>query len=184
MAQKGESRIVLSQAEHVKNPFIRGFKKSSSTEECSGSRRSHSCGTSWSTPKGEDDADYIILTSLLHWKGDSASITSEELDRIFNDMFDGQKSDTWCSPNEAVVDLLLQQAEQALTAHEGVNFENKIVLSIATRVLAEKYMVAELNDLVSRARSGRTRPKRCTRSIRTVASVRRRPGRCLTAWCS
>jgi hypothetical protein len=37
-------------------------------------------------------------------------------------------------------------ADQALGADEGVNFENKIVLAIAARILAEKYVVAELND--------------------------------------
>lgn len=96
--------------------------------------------------KGTDDADYITLTSLLHWKDDSASITNAELDRIFNGTFHGQESKTWGSPTEPVIDLLLQQADQALVADEGVNFENKIVLSIATRILAEKYMVAGLND--------------------------------------
>lgn len=45
-----------------------------------------------------------------------------------------------------MIDLLLLQADQALAADEGVNFENKIVLSIATRIVAEKYMVAVLND--------------------------------------
>lgn len=44
------------------------------------------------------------------------------------------------------MDLLNQQAEEAVSAKEGVNFENKIVLSIATRILAEKYMITELND--------------------------------------
>jgi ABC-type Mn2+/Zn2+ transport system ATPase subunit len=146
MAQKGESRIVLSQAEHVNNPFIRGFKKSFFTEGMQRVASIPFVRNILEYTKGDDDADYIILTSLLHWKGDSASITNAELDRIFNDTFHAQKSGTWCSPNEPAIDLLLQQADQALKADEGVNFENKIVLSIATRLLAEKYMVAELND--------------------------------------
>lgn len=146
MAQKGESKIVLSQAEHVNNPFIRGFKKKFFAEGMQRVASIPFVRNILEYTKGADDGDYIILTSLLHWKDDSAAITNAEMDRIFNDTFQGQKDETWRSPNEPVIDLLLQQADQALVAHEGVNFENKIVLSVATRILAEKYMVAELND--------------------------------------
>jgi energy-coupling factor transporter ATP-binding protein EcfA2 len=146
MAQKGESKIVLSPAEHVNNPFIRGFKKNFFTEGMQRVASIPFVRNILKYTKGIDDADYIILTSLLHWKNDSASITNAELDRIFNDTFCGQESKTWGSPNQSVIDLLLLQADQALAADEGVDFENKIVLSVATRIVAEKYMVAVLND--------------------------------------
>lgn len=146
MAQKGESKIVLSQAEHVNNPFIRGFKRNFFTEGMQRVASIPFVRNILEYTKGPDDADYITLTSLLHWKADSASITNAELDRIFNDTFHGQKNETWGSPTDPAIDLLLQQADQARVADEGVNFENKIVLSIATRILAEKYMVAELNE--------------------------------------
>ena len=42
--------------------------------------------------------------------------------------------------------MLLEQAEEALIADEAINFENKIVLSIATRIVAEQHMVAVLDD--------------------------------------
>lgn len=45
-----------------------------------------------------------------------------------------------------MLDLLVEKADMAVQADEGVNFENKIVLSIATRLLAESYMVAEIAD--------------------------------------
>ncbi len=146
MAQKGESKIVLSQAEHVNNPFIRGFKKHFFTEGMQRVASIPFVRNILEYTKGDEDADYVTLTSLLHWKEDSATITNGTLDRIFCETFRGQESETWSSPNEPVIDLLLQQADQALEADEGINFENKIVLSIATRILAEKYMVAELND--------------------------------------
>lgn len=145
MAQKGESKIVLSQAEHVNNPFIRGFKKNFYTDGMQRVASIPFVRNILEYTKGADDEDYIILTSRLHWKNDSASITNADLDRIFNDTFRGQEGKTWGSPSAAVIDLLLYQADQALVADEGVNFENKIVLSIATRILAEKYMVAELH---------------------------------------
>lgn len=146
MAQKGESKIVLSQAEHVNNPFIRGFKKNFFTEGMQRVASIPFVRNILEYTKGTEDADYIGLTSLLHWKDGSASLTNEELDRIFHDTFAGQEGKSWGSPKESVIDLVLQQADQALAADEGINFENKIVLSIATRILAEKYMVAGLRD--------------------------------------
>ena len=146
MAQKDAGRIVLNKADHVNNPFINLFK-----------RHFFTCGMQRiaSIPfvrnileytKGKTDEDYKVLTSLLHWKTDSPSITNRDLDRIFADTFHGQDEESWGSPEDRVMDLLNQQAEEAVSAKEGVNFENKIVLSIATRILAEKYMITELND--------------------------------------
>jgi len=148
MAQKSESRIVLNQAEHVSNPFIRGFKKNFFTDGMQRVASIPFVRNILEYTKGSDDEDYLTLTSLLHWKPDSGSITNAVLDRIFIGAFNGQEDKAWGTPSEPVIDLLLQQADQAVKADEGVNFENKIVLSIATRILAEKYMVAELNDPV------------------------------------
>lgn len=146
MAQKGETKILLNQAEHVNNPFIRGFKKNFFADGMQRVASIPFVRNILEYTKGTDDGDYIVLTSLLHWKNDSASITNAELDRIFTETFHGQGGKAWESPGDSVIDLLIQQADKALVADEGVNFENKIVLSIATRILAEKYMVAELND--------------------------------------
>ena len=146
MAQRGESKIVLNQAEHVNNPFIRGFKKNFFTDGMQRVASIPFVRNILEYTKGTEDEDYITLTSLLHWKQHSESITNADLDRIFKDTFPGQEGKAWGSPKDSVIDLLLEQADSALAADEGVNFENKIVLSIATRILAEKYMVAELND--------------------------------------
>ncbi|WP_341946720.1 hypothetical protein [Microbacterium sp. LWH11-1.2] len=43
--------------------------------------------------------------------------------------------------------MLLLQAEIALTADENINFENKIVLPIAPRIVAEQHMLAVLAAL-------------------------------------
>ncbi|PRY57154.1 hypothetical protein BCF74_11676 [Knoellia remsis] len=146
MAQKGDSKVVLNQAQHVNNPFIRGFKMNFFSDGMQRVASIPFVRNILEYTKGEDDPEYIKLTSLLHWKNDSSSITNGDLDRIFNDTFPGQQGKMWASPGGSVVDLLIEQADLALTAPEGVNFENKIVLSIATRILAEKYMIDELAD--------------------------------------
>lgn len=147
MAQKGEGKVSLSQASHVRNPFIYAFKKNFFTNAMQRVASIPFVRNILEYTKGEDDPDYLTLTSLLHWKGDSATITNAELDRIFNATFpSGSPAESWASPETPVIELLLEQAEAALSADEGINFENKIALSIATRIVAEQHMVATLND--------------------------------------
>lgn len=146
MAQKGETKVVLSKAEHINNPFIHGFKKHFFTNGMERIASIPFVRNILEYTKGTDDPDYMKLTSLLHWKQDSRSITNAELDRIFIDTFRGFENEAWGAPTEPVLDLLIEQADLAVQADEGVNFENKIVLSIATRLLAESYMVAEIAD--------------------------------------
>lgn len=94
--------------------------------------------------KGEQDGDYIKLTSLLHWKNDSATISQSDLCGIYNALFgtalapaDGQ---------EQVIGSMYKLAAECLADGEGMNFENKIVLSIAVRLKAEEYMALKIND--------------------------------------
>jgi len=42
--------------------------------------------------------------------------------------------------------LISECAEECLKAEEGINFENKIVLSIAVRIEAEKFMIRNIKD--------------------------------------
>lgn len=146
MAQKGDSKVDIRQAQHVNNPFIRGFKKNFFSNGMQRVASIPFVRNILEYTRGEYDPDYAKLTSLLHWKQDSESITNTDLDRIFNETFSGQQGGAWGDPDESVLALLFQQADLALNASEGVNFENKIVLSIATRIVAEKYMVEQLDD--------------------------------------
>lgn len=146
MAQKGESKVILSKAQHINNPFIHGFKNNFFADGMQRVASIPFVRNILEYTKGTDDDDYIKLTSLLHWKSDSRLITQANLDRIFIDTFRGFDSKAWGTPNGSVIDLLIEQADLAVQAPEGVNFENKIVLAIATRLLAESYMVAELAD--------------------------------------
>ncbi len=48
--------------------------------------------------------------------------------------------------NEKVIDIIFREADDCLSADEGINFENKIVLSIAIRLKAEIFMIDKIND--------------------------------------
>ncbi|REF73488.1 phage infection protein (plasmid) [Paracoccus versutus] len=95
--------------------------------------------------KGSQDADYRALTALLHVKPNTATITDAELFAFYDRIFDGPARNAAPTPG-TVLDLIYQQADECLAEADGANFENKIVLSIATRLRAEQYMIARIND--------------------------------------
>jgi hypothetical protein len=144
MAQKGDRGITLSQAVGIKNPFIKDFKLRFFEDAMKRVACIPFVRNILEYTKGEDDPDYLTLTSLLHWKDDTSSITQKELDDIFNRAFG--TSESWADPTESVVDMIVAQATLALCADEGINFENKIVMSIAIRLVAERHMVGALAD--------------------------------------
>ncbi|MFA5043388.1 MAG: phage infection protein [Kiritimatiellia bacterium] len=94
--------------------------------------------------KGDKDPAFIKLTSLLHWKGDSAVITQDDLNAIYCSVFGTSESSA--DGKRLMIDIIRQEATECLKAKDGINFENKIVLSIAIRIAAEQIMVEKIND--------------------------------------
>ena len=95
--------------------------------------------------KGEDEPNYIMLTSILHIKGDSLSLKLSDIESIFKNELN--KSDLCLSnPERKVIDLIFKLADDCLNADECPNLENKIVLSIAIRLKAETFMIEKIND--------------------------------------
>ncbi|WP_342239682.1 hypothetical protein [Inquilinus sp. OTU3971] len=94
--------------------------------------------------RGEQDADYIKLTSLLHWKSDTPHILQSDVDAIYSRIFGGAQQAA--NGNAPVIDSIYGSANGCLTAPEGANFEIKIVLSIAIRLKAEQFMAQRIND--------------------------------------
>lgn len=145
MAQKDSKGVSLLQAEGVKNPFVYDFKPKFFTTPMKRVASIPFIRNLLEYTRGLDNPDYLALTSLLHWKTDSQTIQQSDLDRIFGEVFGG--SGQWSISNEAVVDFILAQADECLNGDASVNFDYKIVLSIAIRLGAEKFMVAQIADL-------------------------------------
>lgn len=82
---------------------------------------------------------------MLHWKDDSESFSMESLKIIFENSLADVNFPT-VHHTDKIIDKIFQEAESCLTASEGINFENKIVLSIAIRLKAERFMVNKIND--------------------------------------
>lgn len=95
--------------------------------------------------KGTDDADYIKLTSCLHQKADTATITDTEVKQILDQYSQGRNCQ-WKCTEQSVESLIYEAADDLLTHHDlnPICIENKVVLSMAIRHLAEKYMKRQL----------------------------------------
>lgn len=91
----------------------------------------------------EDDAnpDYILLTSVLHYKDDTQNITLKQMQDIFNQYWCKKSNVNFANgrENELVYDLIMAEADK-ITDVEKLEIENKIILSIAIRLKAELYM--------------------------------------------
>ena len=145
MATKTETGVVeLAQSSGIRNPFLNDWKGSFFED---GKKRIASISFMRNLIEyidGETDTKYTQLTSLLHWKDDSASIKQSELDKIYQDVFGGQGG--FPNKDESVVDMIEREANDCLSTNGGVNFEHKIVLSIGIRLRAERFMANKIAD--------------------------------------
>ncbi len=88
---------------------------------------------------------YELLTSLLHIKPDTHTITVKDLHDVYVEVLGNKQPLQHCC-SKLVFDMIFECADQISTMHESVNLEHKIVLSIATRLLAEDLMISRLKQ--------------------------------------
>lgn len=144
MASKTSDGLVLNKASGIQNVFVKDWKLSFFTDPNKRIACIPFIRNLIEFTKGDTDPDFVKLTSLLHWKVDSSTITQGDFDSIYNQLFgtSGASADT----TKLVIDLIDEQAAECMKAVDGVNFENKIVLSIAIRIRAEIYMANKISD--------------------------------------
>jgi hypothetical protein len=144
MATKTDAGIQLGQAAGIENIFVNDWKQAFFTDPKKKIASIAFMRNLVEFTRGMSDPVYVKLTSLLHWKQDSAAITEAELDAIYNSLFTpaGNASNS----TKPVVEIITEQAQDCLAAGSGLNFENKIVLSIAIRLAAEQFMVNKISD--------------------------------------
>ncbi len=146
MASRNNTSIALTKAAGIKNYFINIWKERVFTCDFI------LCATIPFTRnlieyiKGETDPDYLKLTSLLHWKSDTDQISTGNYFEIYNRLFGSNHDDTSTQP---VKDLLLTKAKEICdrTVHNGLNLEDKVLLSIAIRLQAEIFLTNQLRVL-------------------------------------
>lgn len=148
MAAKSPDRVKLNVMEGntITNPFTKDFKKGIFTDGMKRIACVPFVRNLLEYSRGTHDDDYLKLTSLLHQKTDTVSITQGDLDRVFKEALAGLPDRSWAEADEPVVDMIYREADACLEADEGVNFANKIVLSIALRLRSESYMLNLISD--------------------------------------
>jgi hypothetical protein len=144
MASRDSNGLTLSKAAGIQNIFVNDWKSAFFTDAKKRIASIPFMRNLIEFTRGDKDPAFLRLTSLLHWKADSGTITEGELDGIYNAIFgtNGASKD----PKKFVVSLLHEQAKECLTSQGGINFEHKIVLSVGIRLHAEKFMVNKIND--------------------------------------
>lgn len=144
MASKNEAGITLVQASGIRNVFANDWKPHFFDDSRKKIASIPFLRNLIEMTTGEADLRYGKLTTMLHWKKDSASVTVADLDAIYNSVC--STSGVSANATTLVSDLIDQEAKGCLAAGVGLNLENKIVLAIAIRVTAERFMVAKIND--------------------------------------
>jgi len=144
MALKRSNGVSLEQAVGIKNVFVNDWKLNFFTDPKKKIASIPFIRNIIEFTKGDNNPNFIKLTSLLHWKSDSASITQGEIDVIYNSVFG--TNETSVDASKTVLDIIYHEASECLKVGDGINFENKIVLSIAIRIAAEQFMVKKIND--------------------------------------
>ena len=147
MAIKTSGVVSIAQATGIKNPFVNDWKRAFFNDQKKRIASIPFLRNLIEYTRGNSDQDFAKLTSLLHWKADSEDITQGDLDEIYNRLFGGCRT---CHDRQAVVVGDIESIADRCISNPGpvdsVNFEDKIVLSIAIRIVAERFMVRKISD--------------------------------------
>ena len=143
MVKKSDEEVKLIQASYINNPF-KEWKKHLDTNNKMLVASIPFVRNLIEYTKGEEDINYQKLTSMLHIKPNSDSIAISELESILSDALNKKLS--LDNGDRKVVDLVYEIANGCINTDEIANLEDKIVLSMAIRLKAEKYMISKIND--------------------------------------
>lgn len=144
MASKNQNGIKLTQSAGIRNIFVHDWKINFFTDNKKTIASIPFMRNLIEFTRGEADPDYLTLTSLLHWRADSDSINCERLFDIYQNLFGNREKSA--NGDKLIIDLIDEEAASCLQAPEGLNFENKIVLSMAIRLKAERHMFDKIAD--------------------------------------
>ena len=92
-------------------------------------------------------SECLILTSLLHIKEDTKTLTISILQDIYRRILKDKSGLVLPNPSQIVLDLIYEIANKILIdTSEKMDLENKIVLAMAIRLKAEEFMIQKIAD--------------------------------------
>ncbi|MCC6864420.1 MAG: hypothetical protein IT544_06450, partial [Rhodobacteraceae bacterium] len=101
----------------------------------------YTCGIKDADGNAKDD--YLQLTRMLHFKDETEALTIQDYKIVFERYLASCKFPD-VDLTKKVIDHLFATADECEDVADGINLEHKIVLSIAIRMRAERYMVAKI----------------------------------------
>jgi len=144
MASKSGRKLTLTQEKYQNNPFIFWKGKLHEPPYCISAipfvrNLAEYCGHTDS---------YNKLTSLLHLKDDTDTITLDDLCMIYKDILADKQDLTLPPTGKTVLSVIFEEADTiSIGTDDHIELESKIVMSIAIRLLAERHMIARINDV-------------------------------------
>lgn len=94
---------------------------------------------------GTDNADYLTLTRMVHFKDETEDLTYADYKTVFEKTFPNTQFPD-LALNLGIMAQIFSTADDCQNADDGVNLEHKIVLSMATRIWAERYMIGKIRS--------------------------------------
>jgi hypothetical protein len=143
MVTKSGDGVSFQKAKGVQNVFVKDWKPHFFTDQCKKIAAITFTRNIIEYTKGSTDPDYVTLTSLLHWKADTPGIVEDTLNEIYCRVF-GAPAVAAPASQKPVIEIICDEAKACLNG--GARFEQKIVLAIAIRMTAERFMVAKIAD--------------------------------------
>ncbi len=144
VAVKGEGGLCLEPA-LSQNVFIDDWKKVFHTDKRKRIASIPFIRNLLEYTRGTGDPGYAKLTALLHLKPVTKSISNLDLDQIYSGLF-ASETIGFDGPQSIVWNLIFDAADECLDTQHDANLENKVVLSIAIRLLLEQYLISEISD--------------------------------------
>lgn len=100
----------------------------------------------------EDDsnADYLCLTSILHYKADTKAITLKEIQDIFNRHWCKSKYVSFAvgRESEQIYNIIITEANK-IGDIEKLEIESKLILSMAIRLKSDEFMIQQISTKVA-----------------------------------
>ncbi|WP_392664651.1 hypothetical protein [Amaricoccus sp. B4] len=144
MAQKSDTGIVLEKASGIKNIFVKDWKGWFFLDDAKKVACIPFLRNLVEFSRGETAAHYITLTSMVHWKRDTDTLKVADLDDIFRKECD--ECGASHEPEKKVIDLIDEVGDAAEARPPGLLLLSKVVLSLAIRMRAERYMAEKIAD--------------------------------------
>ena len=85
------------------------------------------------------------ITNFLHIKPNTKELTTTDLKEIYEEILQKKHTDN-IEENNNYYETLIKVCDEYLENSEATQLEGKIILSIAIRLLAEEFMISEIND--------------------------------------